>query len=207
MKDLKDFKTLHQRLQICRKCPNVCGTPVHGPAMKTKVMLIGQAPGIHEAVLGRPFAHTAGKTLFKWLEESFGANEAEVREMIYFSAVARCFPGKAKSGQGDRAPSKEEVENCREHLESEMKLIKPEVIIAVGKVAISEVLKEGGITPTTPLEDLVGKVFKTRFHGKSVQVIPLPHPSGVSRWPHSPTGKLKLRAALKALREVIADKL
>jgi uracil-DNA glycosylase len=207
MKQPTSLSQIHQRLRECRKCPQVCGPAVFGPALKSKVMLIGQAPGLHEGTLERPFAHTAGKTLFRWLKESLGAEEEEIRELFYFAAVTRCFPGKAKSGKGDRPPSKEEIENCREYLAAEVQLIQPELIIAVGKVAIAEVLKDADISAATPLEDVVGKIFATRYHGRKVQVIPLPHPSGVSRWPHTEPGKSKLREALKLLTQAVASRL
>src|SRR5688572_8186020 len=85
-------------LKNCRRCPNMIGPAVTGMGVWSEVMLVGQAPGDKEPVMGRPFAWTAGKTLFKWLLESCGLTEAEVRENIYFAAVCRCFPGKKKSG-------------------------------------------------------------------------------------------------------------
>jgi uracil-DNA glycosylase len=189
-------------MRSCRRCPNVCGRAVHGPALETKIMIVGQAPGIHEEGRGRPFAHTAGKTLFKWLGEATGADEESLREMIYFSAVARCFPGKHASGKGDRPPSRDEIENCREHLAAEVALLEPELILAIGKLAIAEVLGRDGA-----LEEFVGRKFKTRFHGREVQVIPLPHPSGVSRWPHTEPGKSKLKSALRLLKKELSKRL
>lgn len=183
-------------MQSCRECSKVCGTPVHGPAIETKTLLVGQAPGIHEAERGRPFAHTAGKTLFKWLGSVTDLSEEELRERIYFSAVARCFPGKAKNGAGDREPSPEEIENCRPHLEAEVAALKPTLILAVGKVAIAEVLGPALFPKGTPLADVVGRKIRTRFHGHEADVIALPHPSGVSRWPQTEPGKTKLREAL-----------
>lgn len=197
---LRRLAELHTRLRACRKCPSVCANAVHGPALTTKVMLIGQAPGIHEGVLGRPFAHTAGRTLFKWLGGATGADESTLRERIYFSAVARCFPGKAPSGKGDRAPNAAEIANCAEYLRAEIEVIRPELILAVGKVAIAEVLAAAGVTKDSPLESLVGRKLRTSFHGHEAEVIPLPHPSGVSRWPHSEPGKSRLAAALELLR-------
>ena len=200
MKELmKKLEELHRDLKNCRKCPEVCGRAVFARPTKTKIMLVGQAPGIHEEMLGKPFAHTAGKTLFKWLNESIGINEDEARELIYFTAVARCFPGKSATGKGDRPPSKLEIENCRTHLQQEIDLIKPQIILAVGKVAISEVLGEKAAA--LPLAEVVGKIFKTKFHGQSVHVIPLPHPSGVSRWPHTELGKNKLQKAFLKIRQ------
>jgi uracil-DNA glycosylase len=195
------LNSIHAGLRACRKCPDVCGTAVHGPALDTKVMLIGQAPGTHEADLGRPFGYTAGKTLFKWLGQATGSDEELLRELIYFSAVARCFPGKAAGGKCDRAPSDQEIENCRGHLKAEIEAIRPKLILAVGKVAIQEVLAVTGIKKTTPLKDLVGKKIRTKFHGHEVEVIPLPHPSGVSRWPQVEPGKTKLAQALKLVAQ------
>lgn len=162
-------------------------------------MLVGQAPGAHEESLGKPFAHTAGKTLFNWLKDATGASEGELRQMISFSAIARCYPGKSLNGQGDRVPSQSEIENCREHLRSEIEILRPKLILAVGKLAIKELLGDDG-----PLENFVGKKFKVVVHGCPVEVLPLPHPSGVSRWPHSKNGKKALRKALIQARESLA---
>ncbi len=198
------LEKLHQQLRACRLCKTVEGHAVHGPAIASKVMIIGQAPGVHEGMLGRPFAHTAGRTLFKWLFEATGASEDELRSLIYFSAVARCFPGKSPSGKGDRAPNAAEIANCSRHLREEILTVRPKVILAVGKVAISEVLAAAGVKKTTPLESLVGRKIRVRFHGHDVDVIPLPHPSGVSRWPQVEPGKSKLRAALRLIRREVA---
>lgn len=167
-------------------------------------MIIGQAPGAHEEALGRPFAHTAGRTLFRWLHEATGTTEDELRSLIYFSAVARCFPGKSSSGKGDRAPNRTEIANCARHLREEILTVRPKVILAVGKVAISEVLAASGVKKTTPLKDLVGRKIRTRFHDHDVDVIPLPHPSGVSRWTQVEPGKSKLRAALQLVAKELA---
>jgi len=198
---LSQLRAIHERLRACRRCPNVCDRAVHGPALETKVMLVGQAPGVHEGTLGRPFAHTAGKTLFKWLAEACGASEETLRETIYFSAVARCFPGKAASGEGDRPPSPAEIRNCAEHLREEIEAIRPELILAVGKSAILETMAAAGVSKTVSLNEVVGRKFRSRFHGHEVDIIPLPHPSGVSRWPHTPEGKARLGAAIALLRK------
>src|SRR5260370_23511634 len=78
------------QLRKCRRCPRMKSTPVSGGAVVSEVMLIGQAPGPREPTLKRPFAHTAGQTLFRWFEEFCGMNEAAVRSKIYFAAVCRC---------------------------------------------------------------------------------------------------------------------
>ncbi len=59
-----------ERLLSCRKCPNMQGNPVHGCVPVSKIISLGQAPGIHEERFGRPFAYTAGKTLLGWFKKS-----------------------------------------------------------------------------------------------------------------------------------------
>ncbi len=101
-------------------------------------MLIGQAPGVREPVLKRPFAHTAGKTLFRWFEEFCGLSEMEMRAKIYFAAVCRCFPGKA-SGGSDRVPNPQEIQNCSSWMNDEFAILRPRLVIPVGRLAIDAV--------------------------------------------------------------------
>src|ERR1700730_358893 len=81
----------------CRRCQRMLPPPVSGGPVLSKVMLVGQAPGVRDPVLGKPFAWTAGRTLFGWFEEFCHLSEAEVRSRIYFAAACRCFPGKTAS--------------------------------------------------------------------------------------------------------------
>src|SRR5690349_5590040 len=82
-----------ERLKQCQRCSEMNRPAVSGGPVLSKVLLVGQAPGDKEPVLGRPFAWTAGKTLFKWFQESCGLSEADFRSSIYMAAVCRCFPG------------------------------------------------------------------------------------------------------------------
>ena len=82
------------QLLACRRCREMHPPVVSGGPVVSQVMLVGQAPGDKEPKLGRPFAWTAGRTLFKWFEEAAGLTEAEFRSSIYMAAVCRCFPGK-----------------------------------------------------------------------------------------------------------------
>src|ERR1700759_2537842 len=90
-------------LDACRACPKMIGPVVHGPPVVSGILLVGQAPGPREGSFGKPFAWTAGRTLFRWFEEAIGVGEEEFRAKVYMAAVARCFPGKAPGG-GDRRP-------------------------------------------------------------------------------------------------------
>jgi uracil-DNA glycosylase len=156
-------------------------------------MLVGQAPGPHEGKFGRPFAWTAGRTMFGWFERTLGLDEAAFRARVYMAAVARCFPGKA-SGGGDRRPDAEEVARCEEWLAREAAILKPELVIAVGTLAIERVLGA-----KAPLADVVGTTRRARWHGSDVDVVALPHPSGASPWHKIEPGKALLERALEVL--------
>jgi uracil-DNA glycosylase len=184
---------LHAELSACRACPAVVGTPVHPAAVPSRILLVGQAPGPREAGFGRPFAWTAGKTLFGWFASVLGADEDEVRRKIYLSAVSRCFPGKAPGG-GDRRPDSEEIARCRHWLRAEVELLKPRLIVPVGTLAIAEVMgHQGG------LAEVIGTQRRMRFEGRLADVIPLPHPSGASTWHRMEPGKTLLGRALARL--------
>ncbi len=121
-------------LRACDRCPRMHKPVVVGRPAASRVLLVGQAPGDKEPRMGRPFAWTAGRTLFKWFHGALGWTEDEVRDRIYFAAVCRCFPGKRPEG-GDRVPSPEEIERCAAWLEREVELLRPELVLPVGKLA------------------------------------------------------------------------
>lgn len=184
----------HQRnLVACTRCENMFRPPIVGGPVFSKVLLVGQAPGDKEPVLGRPFAWTAGKQLFKWFVP-LGMSEAEFRARVYMAAVCRCFPGKNPKG-GDRVPSPAEVANCRPWLEREIELLEPELILPVGRVAIEQFL------PARPLVEQIGTLHAVKIGRSAIDVIPLPHPSGASTWPRSEPGKTLTLRALERIGE------
>jgi len=185
---LERLRAVHR--EIARFRPRGFGPPVHGPAVASRIFLLGQAPGPHEARLGRPFAWTAGKTLFRWLERATGAGEERVRDRVYIAAVVRCFPGKI-SGGGDRVPSADECALWRGFVAREVEILQPRLVIPVGRLAIQEVLGHEG-----PIAAVVGRAARTQFHGVDVDVIPLPHPSGASTWFKMEPGRTLLEEAL-----------
>jgi Uracil-DNA glycosylase len=176
----------------CHRCLGMKSTPVSGGAIVSDVMIIGQAPGPREPILQRPFAHTAGKTLFRWFEEFCGMNEAAVRSKIYFAAVCRCFPGK-NSGGTDRVPAPDEIRNCSSWMDDEIEILQPRLIIPVGRLAIMQFID------CAKLEKVIGHRFRVERAGHSFDVIPLPHPSGASPWHKIAPGKDLLGRALKMI--------
>ncbi len=176
-------------LRQCRRCLEaghpITPGPVFSGAPGAQIMLIGQAPGVTEAVVKRPFNAGAGKRLFTWLAQA-GIDEADFRATQYMTSVTKCFPGKAARSGGDRVPSKEEQALCRDWLEREIALVDPRVILLVGRLAI------GLFIPHTQLSDVIGK----RFEHEGRSLIPLPHPSGASTWHHAPAHRALLTRAL-----------
>jgi uracil-DNA glycosylase len=181
------------RVRACDACPDMVGPVVVGPPVISPVMLIGQAPGPHEGAIGRPFAWTAGKTLFGWFE-SIGLSEEQFRRNVFMAAVCRCFPGKSKGAGkgsgGDRVPSADEIERCRPHLEAELALIRPRLVIPVGKLAIAQFHPE--------VEKLTEVIGARRRHA-AFDTIALPHPSGASSWHRTEPGKTLLGKALQLI--------
>ena len=189
------LRLLHESIDVCNACPKMFGPPVHGPPVPSRIVLVGQAPGPREGSFGRPFAWTAGRTMFGWFEGAFGASEETFRARVYIAAGARCFPGKA-SGGGDRKPDRDELSRCRPFLRGEVEILQPRLVIAVGAHAIDQVLGYVG-----PLTGIIGTQQQTKYHGVDVDVIPLPHPSGASPWPRIEPGKTLTAKALGLLAE------
>jgi uracil-DNA glycosylase len=182
-------------LAMCRKCElHQHVVPITSAAVSPRVMIVGQAPGKVEAEGGKPFAGRAGRTLFRWLAEA-RIDEETARRRIYIAAVTRCYPGASPSGRGDRVPSPDEQNACAGWLENELAIIRPRVIIPVGRLAMSRFL------PHAPLEELIGRVHEAGMVPRRPMVIPLPHPSGASSWIHQGNHPRLLRQAIALIAE------
>jgi len=192
---LREQVMLNHRAALakCSRCPEMIGPVVSGSPVLSPILLIGQAPGDKEGGFGKPFAWTAGKTMFKWFER-IGLDEEAFRQRVYMAAVCRCFPGKNPKG-GDRVPSPAEIESCAVWLQAEIDLLKPELILPIGKLAI------GQLMPVKKLNDVIGKLHTVTFHGHRTEAIPLPHPSGASTWHRTESGLALLESALTILQQ------
>jgi len=180
-------------LSACRRCGLGADVlPIVSLARRPQVMLVGQAPGKVETGGGKAFAGRAGKTLFRWLER-VGLDEVTARERIYIAAITRCYPGPSPSGRGDRVPSPAERENCASWLENELRLVRPRLLLPVGRLAIERFL------PRLPLEELIGREHEVALAGGKSIAIPLPHPSGASSWIHQGDHPALLSRALELI--------
>ncbi|MEP6751181.1 MAG: uracil-DNA glycosylase family protein [Candidatus Dormiibacterota bacterium] len=180
--------------RACRTCVDDGIIPEANPTFEGQwgapFMLVGQAPGPTEKVSRRPFSGRAGKELDRWMVRAGFASAEEFRRFTYIAALMRCFPGRNATGSGDLRPQSAAISNCAHWLDAELRILKPQVLIPVGQMAINRILGSG------PLEDRVGKRF-----GERPVVVPLPHPSGTSRWLNDPANRARLAVAL----ELIAD--
>lgn len=190
----------HRRaLAACRRCGHESHVqPIVSLARRTRVMLVGQAPGKVETGGGRAFAGRAGQTLFRWFAR-VGLDEKTARERIYIAAITRCYPGPSPSGRGDRVPSPSERANCSGWLDEELRLLKPKVLIPVGRLAIERFL------PKLPLDELIGREHSVSLQGQETIAIPLPHPSGASSWIHQGNHGALLSRALEMIGTRLAE--
>ena len=142
--------------------------------------------------MGRPFAWTAGKTLFGWFQRACGMTEDQFRATIYMAAVCRCFPGKTAAG-GDRVPDAQEIVNCQNWLIKEIAILRPALVLPIGKLAIQQFVIFDKLT------DIIGKKLTVTFHGHTFDIVPLPHPSGASPWHRMEPGRTLLDQALRLI--------
>ena len=181
------------RLAACRRCGHDSTVlPIVSRARAPRAMLVGQAPGQTETMGGKPFAGRAGRTLFRWLERA-GLDEATARDIIYISAITRCYPGPHPAGRGDRVPSPAERARCADWLDDELRIIRPAVLVPVGRLAIDRFIGPG------PLDAVVGREHEITGEWGRAVAIPLPHPSGASSWVHQSGNRALLERALDLL--------
>jgi len=192
----------------CRAC-DVCAdqgiiaeaSPTFEGRWGSPFLLVGQAPGPAERATRRPFSGRAGKELDRWMVRAGFEDPDEFRRQTYIAALMRCFPGRNARGTGDLRPPLAGIANCAHWLDSELRLLKPRVLILVGQMAVVRFLGPGG------LEERVGHTY-----GERPIMVPLPHPSGQSRWLNDEANRRRLAQALEliaSLRErfIVAHRL
>lgn len=185
------FQQLQTEMRACRLCLEA-DYWVEPPAVTqgthtARMMTIGQAPGITEVEAQRPFNAGSGKRLFEWLGRA-GIDEDWFRTTQYMTSVTKCYPGRAKSGSGDRVPSGKEQKLCRPFLDREIALVAPEVIIPIGRLAITLFFDK-----KLRLDEVIGTEMQLP---SGAWVIPLPHSSGASRWHQTEDNRARIDKAI-----------
>jgi uracil-DNA glycosylase len=194
--------------RACTRCADAgliaVARPVFSGRPGQRILLVGQAPGPVEHDVTRPFAGRAGRELVRWMLRAGFRDEDEFRARVWITSTTTCFPGRRPDGAGDRRPGPAEVALCAGWLDAVLHLLAPRLVIPVGSLALSRLL--GGLR----LDDAVGHAFDAG--GAPVGEVtpaldrlflPLPHPSGQSRWLNDPARRLRLDAALERLGRLI----
>lgn len=183
------LRRLHAEIRACTRCADAGYIPRAQPILAgtaaDRIAIVGQAPGAVELTTNAPFSGRAGAELRRWLAR---AGIPEDR-LPYRTSVTKCFPGKAPDGAGDRRPSPAEIALCAPWLERELSLLRPAVIVLLGGLAIERFWGK------VPLAEAVGR--SRRVAG--IVQIPLPHPSGASRWLNAPEHRALLERGLRLL--------
>ena len=164
MSKKEDLEKIAEEIKNCEECRRgKFGLPVPGEgSSNAKIMFLGEAPGINESKIGKPFVGKSGKFLNKLLE-SIGIK----REEVFITSPVKYYPGK-------RAPTDEEISHGMVHTWKQIEIINPKIIVLLGNVAIKGTL---------------GKNYKiSEIHGKPIKkggriYFPTFHPSAARRFP------------------------
>jgi uracil-DNA glycosylase len=191
----RSIVSLQRDNQRCRACSeagfHLESSPIVEGRAGQRAYLYGQAPGVVEAVEGRPWRGRAGRTLRDWL----GLDEDAFYETFYCAAVTRCYPGRALSGRGDRTPTRTEQTLCAAWRDAELRILRPALVVTVGGLATRALLGLDGLT------ECVGR----RFELGGAPAVPLPHPSGASGWLNDPANRTRLTRAIELVRCELAN--
>lgn len=208
------WRTLHEQMLACTRCVASGHIPFALPMFQgapgQRLMLVGQAPGERELGPRKPFAGRSGAELARWMTRAGFEDDDHFRRLTYITSITKCFPGKAGDGGGDRRPSGVEVAQCRQWLDGQLELVRPRLLILVGGLA------HAGFAPTRGcgLDQLIGQALDrdgvdhaedllrggcVPAGGPEPWVVPLPHPSGASRWLNRMEHRARLERALEGL--------
>ena len=186
----RSLASLQRDNRACRACIeagySLESLPVLEGHAGQRAYMLGQAPGILEGAEGRPWRGRAGQQLRRWLD----LDEARFYATFYCAAVTRCYPGRARPGEGDRTSTPGEQELCSFWLDWELRLLRPGLIVTVGGLAARRLLGRRTL----------GECIGSTFEREGAIVVPLPHPSGVSRWLNAPANRARLEEALRLVR-------
>jgi DNA polymerase len=139
------MRELRERALVCVKCPSLASARknvVFGVGdIHAQLMFVGEAPGVDEDAQGEPFVGAAGQLLTKIIQ-TMGLS----REQVYIANILKCRPDTPGQSSGNRKPTADEMKTCSPYLHSQIDLIQPRVLVALGGVAIEGLLGKSGIT-------------------------------------------------------------
>lgn len=178
------LEEIRERLEKCRCC-TLCDTArniVFGEGdPDADIMFIGEAPGAMEDKTGRPFVGPAGRLLTDIIEKGMGLKRSDV----YIANIAKCRPPE------NRDPLPEEIAQCIGFLEEQIEVIRPKVIIALGKIAAQTLLNTDA-----PITSVRGKFHEYR----GIKMMPTFHPSYLL---HNPAKKREVWEDIKQVMKLL----
>jgi DNA polymerase len=176
----KTLEEIAGQVRTCSACPlhksRKNTVPGEGNPIRPDILFVGEGPGADEDAQGRPFVGAAGQLLDKMIEAT-----GYKREEVFIANIVKCRP------PDNRVPLPEEMNACVPYLKAQIALIKPKIIVALGKTAVQGLLQED--------------VAITKFRGtwckyEGIDLMPTYHPSFLLR---SPSHKGEAWADLKAV--------
>ena len=179
---------IEEDINVCKKCAlsetKTNTVPGEG-GFRKKVMFVGEAPGKWEDIKGRPFVGAAGKYLDELLQ-SIGLS----REDVFITNIVKCRP------PGNRDPTDEEIAACSPYLDRQIAVMKPKIIVPLGRFSSGYILKKFGFNMKS-ISAVQGKVFRG-----DVIIIPMYHPAAAlyhGKW------KPELERSFEVLKNVLEE--
>ncbi|MCX6667413.1 MAG: uracil-DNA glycosylase [Euryarchaeota archaeon] len=185
------IKKLMLSVENCRKCDlwKTRKKPVFGEgSIDTDILFVGEAPGYNEDLQGRPFVGKAGKILDELLE-SIGLHRSD----IYIANILKCRP------PNNRNPLKTEIDACTEHLDKQIELIQPKIMVPMGNFACSYIFEKFGLK-YDKISNVHGKIFQINTIFGNVKIIPMYHPAVAT---YNPYTKDTLLVDFKIIKKAI----
>lgn len=181
---MTELVDLAKEVAACRRCPLAQGrtraVPGEGPE-NAAIMFIGEGPGFHEDQQGRPFVGAAGQFLDELLQ-SIGLR----RDEVYITNVVKCRP------PGNRDPQPDEIEACQSYLDRQIALIKPKVIVTLGRYSMARAF------PNEKISAIHGRPRKI----DGVVYVPMFHPAAAL---HQPALRRTVEEDFARLPKILAD--
>lgn len=150
-------------------------------------MIIGEAPGVEEDKAGLCFVGRAGKMLDKVMAEA----GIDTNHDTLITNVMKCRP------PGNRVPLKEEVEKCLPTLWRQMELVRPAIVVLLGRTARKHVIPN---SPELPMEELAGKIKRFMHGGREIPYLVLYHPAYLL---YDPRKREAMARHVKALKDFL----
>jgi len=180
---MMDLKVLEKKIKNCRQCQLYKSAKNAVPGEgdpRAKILLVGEAPGANEDEVGRPFCGAAGKFLDQLLDSI-----KLPRSKVFITNIVKHRP------PGNRDPQPDEIEACRGYLEQQIKIIKPKIIITLGRHS-----KNYFLPKSAPISQIRGKIFRK----KDLVIVPLYHPAAGL---HQAGLKTTIEKDFKIIRQIL----